>query len=129
MIFPYRDWPAGILGVLGFSSKYRPPARIKVLALSLTLFIQACILPGPRLKRKSNNDNEDITPIDFDKCKVLERELENWRTKQAFYGLADCIDWVLKVSRDQSNSIDDLEEFFCFLVCDNLYSEGYHHLQ
>ena len=125
-----RDWPAGILGVLGFSSKYRPPARIKVLALSLTLYIQACILPGPRLKRKSSlGESNDGTPLDLDKCKALERELENCRTKQAFYGLADCIDWVLKVSGDHSNSIDDLEEFFCFLVCDNLYSEGYHHLQ
>ena len=82
------------------------------------------------MKRKvANHETSDPPePLNVDKCQALERELENWRTKQAFYGLADSIDWVLKVTRDQSNSIDDLEEFFSFLVCDNLYSEGYHHL-
>ena len=46
-----QSW--SILGVLGFSSKYNPPPRAKFLALSLTYFLQSCILTGPRLKTKT----------------------------------------------------------------------------
>ena len=44
-----------ILGVLGFSSKYNPPPRLKFLALALTLYLQRCLLTGqkgPRIRLK-----------------------------------------------------------------------------
>ena len=114
-----RDW--GILGL--FSSRYRPPARIKVLGLSLVLYIQGCILPGPRLKRNGTISTE--SPVDAEKLKGLERELESLRTKQAFYGLADCIEWVLKVTREDNNSIEHLEEFLTYLLC-QMYSDSWY---
>ena len=41
-----------ILGVLGFSSRYKLPPRSKFLALALTFFIQRCLLKGPRVRLK-----------------------------------------------------------------------------
>ena len=114
-----RDW--GILGL--FSSRYRPPARIKVLGLSLVLYIQGCILPGPRLKRNGMITTEN--PINAEKLKGFERELESLRTKQAYYGLADCIEWVLKVTREDNNSIENLKEFLTYLLC-QMYSDSWY---
>ena len=41
-----------ILGVLGLSSKYKPPPRSKFLALALTFYIQRCLVEGPKIRLK-----------------------------------------------------------------------------
>ena len=116
-----------ILGVLGFSSKYTPPPRAKFLALAISYFTQKCLLEGPQIKTKSESEDE-IKCLNSNQVSQVEKELENMLTKQAFFGLTDNIEWVLKVTRDKTSSFDDFERFFSYIICDNLYTEKYHHV-
>lgn len=60
-----------------------------------------------------------------EKVASFEKELEVMLTKQAYFGLIDNIEWVLKVTKDATSSIEDLDNFFSVLICDNLYTESY----
>ena len=48
-------------------------------------------------------------------------------SKQAYFGLIDNIEWVLKMTRDPSRSLEDLEHFFMVMIRDNLYTEHWLH--
>lgn len=63
--------------------------------------------------------------INMDKVAEMEKDLTAMLNKQAFFGLIDNIEWVLKVAQDPSTSLEDLESFFSVLICDNLYTETY----
>ena len=58
-----------------------------------------------------------------------EKELEILLTKQAYFGLTDNIEWVLKMTKDSSSTLEDLETFFTMMICDDLYTERYHHIK
>ena len=114
-----------ILGVLGFSSKYNPPPRAKFLALSITYFIYSCVLEGPSLKTRAKSDC--LVCLNTEKVSSIEKELEVMLSKQAYFGLIDNIEWVLKMTRDPSRSLEDLEHFFMVMIRDNLYTEHWLH--
>jgi len=118
-----------ILGVLGLSSKYKPPPRSKFLALALTFYIQRCLVEGPKIRLKSNNTNETMQYLNYDQMKKLENELEMLLKKPGYFGLSDNIEWVLKVTRDSTNTFEDADNFLSYIVCDNLFTESFHSLK
>ena len=50
--------------------------------------------------------------LNSEKVAGIEKELEVMQTKQAYFGLIDNIEWVLKMTRDPTSSLEDLEHFF-----------------
>jgi len=74
------------------------------------------------LSNEANSSGKFLNP---DKVSQSEKELENLLTKQAYFGLTDNIEWVLKVVSDPTTCLEDLENFFSVLVCDNLYTESF----
>ena len=65
--------------------------------------------------------------LNTEKVSGIEKELEVLLTKQAYFGLIDNIEWVLKMTRDPTSSLEDLEHFFTVMIRDNLYTERWLH--
>lgn len=65
--------------------------------------------------------------LNSEKVASIEKELEVMQTKQAYFGLIDNIEWVLKMTRDPTSSLEDLEHFFTVMIRDNLYTERWLH--
>ena len=65
--------------------------------------------------------------MNTEKVSSIEKELEVMLSKQAYFGLIDNIEWVLKMTRDPSRSLEDLEHFFMVMIRDNLYTEHWLH--
>ena len=65
--------------------------------------------------------------LNAEKVASIEKELESLLTKQAYFGLIDNIEWVLKMTSDASSSLEDLENFFNVMIRDNLYTERWLH--
>lgn len=114
-----------ILGALGFSSKYNPPPRAKLLALALTYFIQKNLLQGPKIKLK--NCQEEALCLDSERVSKIEEDMRSLLKKQSFFGLSEIIEWILKVMND-SSCFEDGEAFLSYIICDNLYADRYHHI-
>ena len=77
----------------------------------------------------SNNTNETTQYLNYDQMKKLENELEMLLKKPGYFGLSDNIEWVLKVTRDSTNTFEDADNFLSYIVCDNLFTESFHSLK
>ena len=71
--------------------------------------------------------SERMPCLNSEKVASIEKELEVMQTKQAYFGLIDNIEWVLKMTRDPTSSLEDLEHFFTVMIRDNLYTEHWLH--
>ena len=71
--------------------------------------------------------SERMPCLNSEKVAGIEKELEVMQTKQAYFGLIDNIEWVLKMTRDPTSSLEDLEHFFTVMIRDNLYTEHWLH--
>ena len=76
----------------------------------------------------SNSTADESQFLNSDQVKKLQNELEALMKKPGYFGLTDNIEWVLKVARDSSNTFEDCDNFISYVVCDNLFTEKYHHL-
>ena len=83
------------------------------------------MLEGPSLKTRAKSDR--LVCLNTEKVSSIEKELEVMHSKQAYFGLIDNIEWVLKMTRDPSRSLEDLEHFFMVMIRDNLYTEHWLH--
>lgn len=119
-----RSW--NLLGALGFSTKYKPTPRARFLALSLSYYLLTNLVEGPRIKTKASTvDVVDLKPLRKERLMQAEAALQGLTQNQAYLGLVDMIDWVLKKTSDARNTFDDVEGFLAYLVADNLYTEKY----
>ncbi len=55
----------------------------------------------------------------------LKDALEGLRQTQAYLGLVDMLEWVLKMTNDRRNTFEAAQQFIEYLVVDNIYTENY----
>ncbi len=55
----------------------------------------------------------------------LKEVLESLRQTQAYLGLVDMLDWVLKMTADRRNAFEATQQFIEYLVVDNMYTENF----
>ena len=55
----------------------------------------------------------------------LKDALEGLRQTQAYLGLVDMLEWVLKMTADPRNAFEATQQFIEYLVVDNMYTENF----